>query len=472
MMQTLLKPIQPPGRGRKVIWLLFALLATMTVYASEDKGKPGEAEDYQAAYVLVLEGKWSQAEEKLENFLKKHSKSRWNDDAQFWRCYIQARQAENKELAFSCFESFTDAFPKSSYVKDAQAEMVTLARDLVKQGKPEYEEKVRKLRESQASETTIMVLSALRDIGDAQAWDALLDYFDQSDDARIRKAIVGMLDDFERPDVPKTLVTIYKKDESNLVKEQALKTLSSFDQSMEAADFLKSVALDEKESQELRKRAVRELTDFEQLNLLPFFEQLAFHPSPDLAKVAVGEIGEHKTPEAFQALLRIYEKSENKDVRRRILGTLGDDFGGEALDFLTSVAGSATDRDFVRSAVGAMAEIEDPSLLERFKKLLGSATDQDARRYIIRGICELKSPKAAEVLQDFLANHADPETRKEAARGLAEQSGDESIPILKKAALEDSSAMVRKYAIKALGEINSAKAREALIDILKVEKPN
>ena len=46
-----------------------------------------DAKAYKQAYNLILEEKWEEANNALAEFIGKHSRSAWVDDARFWQCY-------------------------------------------------------------------------------------------------------------------------------------------------------------------------------------------------------------------------------------------------------------------------------------------------------------------------------------------------------------------------------------------------
>lgn len=436
----------------------------------DDQSPEGKA--YRAAYGLVLEGKWNQADEALSSFIKTYPRSRWTDDTHFWRCYISARKSGNKEVAFTCFESFASNFPRSSYIKDAQAEMVTLARDLVKQGKPEYEDKVRDLKRSQEVETTLMVLSALRDIGDDQAWDALLDYYAKSDNERIRKAIVRMLDDFKRDDASKMLMDIFKKDASQQVRLQALRTLGEFENDPAVSTFMRNIVTNERESMTIRKQALSRLGDFKSQDHAALFEEIALQGPPELSRTAVNQIANMKDGSGFDTLVSVYEKSSQINVKRKILSVLADRYSLRSIDVLEKAAITSQHRDVRRTAIYALAEVEHPSVLKRLEHIIDTVNDSDTRRYAIRGIGELKGAPAVQSLVKILEKHNDPRTRREAARSLANIAKADAVEHLKKAAINDSNFDVRKSAIDALGDIKHISARKALIEILEQNQKN
>jgi len=452
------------------------VLATLVVTGlwgfatSARKDDSPEAKKYRAAYGLVLEGKWDQAGKALDDFLAQFSGNKWTDDAHFWRCYIQARKAVDKEAAFGCFETFVGMFPRSSYIKDAQAEMVTLARDLVKQGKTEYEEKVRELRQSQEKETTLMVLYALRDIGDDQAKMALVDYLNQSEDEKIRKSIVSMLGDFKDADTFDILVKTFKEDPSISVKRQALRSMSEQEDNGKALQFLKNVVVDESQPMEVRKTALGNLDEFDGVDLRPFLEKVALGSDRDLARRAVREIGDVRDTATWDSLVRIYEKSGDVDLRRTVLRTMGDDYGIQAYEILTTVATKGETRELRRTAISAMAEIEHRSTLDRLVNIVNASTDRDTREYAIRAIGRTEMPEARTLLMQLISGESDPEARVAAIRGLENLEDNGTIADLKKIALEDNNLKVRKAAIRALQHFENTEARMALIEILKANQ--
>lgn len=450
-----------------VTYLLLWLSISMIFASPGNRESSAANEAYKKAYGLVLEGRWQEANVALEQFLEENKRSKWTDDAEFWLCYIASRNESNKEKAYQCFAQFVQNFPKSSYRADAEAEMVSLARDLVKAGKPEYEDKVRVLRQSQEKETTLMVLSALRDIGDDQAWDALLNVYEGTQDERMRKAIISMLDDFKEVNAAEKLISIYKNESSVVLRKEAIRSLKSLRENSRALAFLKEIASDEAEEMTLRKAALRSLGAFEDPSLIPFFEKVALQGDGDLALTAVRELGDNKHFANWDILLRIYNETSNPKVKSRVLATMGDEYGTRSLDFLTRVARESKTNDLRRSAIRALADVEHESVFGRLMKIIDEAPDSDTRKYGIRSLGDLKGEQVATALIGYLNSHRDASTRKEAAYALGESAKKSAIPHLKKAALGDTNKHVRRAAIRAIKELGGPDASAALIEILQ-----
>ena len=458
-----------PGYRRLVVLVLISTCLWTTAASAPSDDSP-EAQKYRAAYGLVLEGKWDQAGKALDEFLSQFKGNKWTDDAHFWRCYIEARKANDKEAAFACFENFAGMFPRSSYIKDAQAEMVTLARDLVKQGKTEYEEKVRELRQSQEKETTLMVLYALRDIGDEKAKQALVDYLKKSEDEKIRKSIVSMLGDFKDMDTFDILVQTFNNDESLTVRRQALRSMSEQNSNAQALEFLKKVTLDQSQEMEIRKTALGNLDEFEGVDLRGFLEKIAMGNERDLARRAVHEISDVRDKTTWDTLLRIYEKSNDADLKRTVLRTLGDDYGTQAFEILTTVALKGESHELRRTAISSIAEIQHASTLDRLASIVNGTVDRKTREYAIRAIGRTEMPEAKAVLMQLVSKESDPEARVAAVRGLENLEDDAIIPDLKKIAIEDNNLKVRKAAIRALQHFENSEARSALMEILEAKQ--
>jgi hypothetical protein len=164
--------------------------AVMVVGAAKVWAQDSYDDAFEAANNLVLDEEWSSAVTALQRFLRDHPDGRRTDDANFFICYAMDKQSPNSESAFGCYENFVDDFRSSSYADDAQSAMIRIGQRLSREGRPEYGERIRSLRENDDQEVAIAALYALQNIGDDEALETMIGLFDRTTNEEIKKKIV------------------------------------------------------------------------------------------------------------------------------------------------------------------------------------------------------------------------------------------------------------------------------------------
>jgi len=97
-----------------------------------------DAKAYQQAHNLVLDEKWDNAIDVLQTFIEKYPKSKWVDDARFWKCYAGEKKGDDLEAVFECYQKFVKKYRNSKWTDDAKSNMIRLGTKLSKMGKPGY----------------------------------------------------------------------------------------------------------------------------------------------------------------------------------------------------------------------------------------------------------------------------------------------------------------------------------------------
>jgi HEAT repeat protein len=154
------------------------LVSALTLLPFDVRAQRGQEKDalaYRQAYNLVLEEKWDEALKAMEDLVKNYAKSTWADDARFWQCQAREKLGQSGEEVFKCYQEFIAAFAESELTDDARSNMVRLGRGLVKAGKPEYEAIIQTLEEDQRADVRLAALYALRDIGEKESLQTIID---------------------------------------------------------------------------------------------------------------------------------------------------------------------------------------------------------------------------------------------------------------------------------------------------------
>src|ERR1041384_6280476 len=208
-------------KTRVLVSLTLLLLASARLAPAGLMAQSTAPKAYEAAYSLILEEKWSDAQKALTGFIKEHPKSNLVDAAQYWNCYTRDKLGENKEAVFNCYRTFIKEYPKSKWVKDARSNMVNIGYQLSREGKPEYEKIVKGMDEAGDEDVKLAALYALGNMGSKEAYSTIVSLYAGMPSENIRSKIVYILGNFETSESRQKLSEIALKDPSIKVRKDA-----------------------------------------------------------------------------------------------------------------------------------------------------------------------------------------------------------------------------------------------------------
>src|SRR5712692_9786920 len=134
--------MQTPTK-RPLAQLMLVVVSCGLLIQSQSRAQETATKAYEKAYNYILDEKWTDAQKSFADLIKKYQKSNLLDAASYWYCYTRDKLGENKEQVFECYRDFIKSYPKSKWVGDAKSNMVHLAYQLDREGKPEYGEIVK-----------------------------------------------------------------------------------------------------------------------------------------------------------------------------------------------------------------------------------------------------------------------------------------------------------------------------------------
>ena len=176
-----------------ICFLIFSISNVFSAAAYFEIEQDSDAKTYQKAHNLVLDEKWDSAISTLQNFIEKYPKSKWVDDARFWKCYAGEKKGDDLESVFECYQKFVKRHRSSKWTDDAKSNMVRLGTKLSKMGKTEYTAIVKTMQDSENEEVSLTALYALQSIGSDKALDVTIDLFDKTKSERVKEKIVYVI---------------------------------------------------------------------------------------------------------------------------------------------------------------------------------------------------------------------------------------------------------------------------------------
>ncbi|MFC1555451.1 HEAT repeat domain-containing protein [candidate division KSB1 bacterium] len=182
--------------------IIFALLFTSSISVSASEQDP-DAVAYKAAYQMILNENYVQAQKSYANFLQKFKKSKYRDDAAYWQSFAVMKLARNNQaqlaMAFEMLSTFVDTYPESRWTDDAKTNMITIHQKLNTQDKRKYQRIVVQFRRSRDEEVALAAIQALTRIDEKAAVPDLIEIYNQSKSENVKNRIISMLVRYDAP---------------------------------------------------------------------------------------------------------------------------------------------------------------------------------------------------------------------------------------------------------------------------------
>lgn len=445
---------------RRLVILASLALAPPAVAGAAAANQGVEA--YRAAYGYVLDESWTDAERAFSAFVDEHPSSEWADDAAFWRCYARERARMDPGPTFECYLELRDRWPDSEWADDAERAAVSVARRLAREGDDSYLGRVRGF-EPDDEGTTVAVLAALAEVGDAASVQAILDRLEQTADPRLRAEMVEILKDAEPGAATDAIVRLARTDPAPQVRETAVEVIADLDGAPQLKLLAEIARTDPHPG--VRTAATWGLGERGDERALPLLKELARGADPEVAEAAVEAIAESGWSGTLDFLEQLFAETGSAALRRSIIDGIADAHRERALPWLRDLVGSDIP-DIAEAAIEGLGEIEHPDAVSALDEAVRTAGLRSLRLAAVDALAEHESPAAFEALLRILETAADSRVRAAAAEGLGWREDDRAVEPLARAARLDPDPGVRASATEALGDIGSARARDALIELL------
>jgi HEAT repeat protein len=201
-----------------------------------------------------------------------------------------------------------------------------------------------------------------------EALDALITVAGSNVTEAVRVTAVDEIGDYEGSKAAGALVEIARSNAPIAVRREALDELGNR-RTSDSFGVLRGIALGREETA-LRESALSELRAWG-AEAAPIFEQIALEdPEQGLRRDAVSALGRLEGGAGFEALVRIYENSEDTRIRAGAIDLLWRINEANSLDTVIAAAKSDSDPDIRRRAVQILGRSEDPKAQAALREIL------------------------------------------------------------------------------------------------------
>ncbi|MGH7664039.1 MAG: HEAT repeat domain-containing protein [Gemmatimonadaceae bacterium] len=295
------------------------------------------------------------------------------------------------------------------------------------------------------AEVRRVTISALGDIGDPRAIEALSQALRSDPDAEVRKMAAWALGEIEEAAAVPALAEASRSDESMEVRRMAVWAMGQIEDPSAVPAI--GAALQSTSDAETRKMAVWALGQIESPTSVGIVTPLLSDDDAEVRKQAAWALGQIESPNAVQAL-GASVRDADPEVRAMAVWALGQIEAEAGAPFLATAL--ADERaDVRRNAARALGELDlgaaPPALINALKD-----SDVQVRRMAARALGEIEDPAAVPALSAAMRD-SDSETRMASLRALSEIRDPAALEVII-AALKDEDPEIRRLAARALGQ--------------------
>jgi HEAT repeat protein/outer membrane protein assembly factor BamD (BamD/ComL family) len=402
---------------------------------------------------LIEDEKWAEAEKRFRDFLRDYPKHKETDAAMYWLAFTQKKQAHFSE-ADRLLVKLVNEYPKSSWVRDAQAMRLEIAPAL---GNVEYV--------NQVIASTAPPPPRPATVGQASR-------VQEPPPAAPVAPVIAAETPFPPGDVSITspegfaLISAYSQarnsgmDEKDEIKAIALQSLiqSNPERALPyIADILKN---DSQASKGLKESAIRLLGQYRGPNSTPLLLDLARNQTDTkLRRSAIYSLSNVDDEKVFDLLLDLATKANDPEVAKAALRALANHRNQRAKDMVGNLALSANSPLIRRDAIHYLGERNDDASIDKLIRIYDSESDPEIKKYAIYALSRNSNAKARQKLLDIARSNANEDVRAQAIQWLANRSDDTLVDELVKMYQADKSPKVRKQVIFSLSQMVSRGAK-------------
>ena len=180
-------------------------------------------------------------------------------------------------------------------------------------------------------------------------------------------------------------------------------------------------------------------------------------------------IGSHKSPEAV-TILQSALKESSEGIRAQAALWLGFTDNPEALNILTKFVEKEHSEEVLNEALAGINEMEDPAGTAQLISWAEKSQNRELRKQAIFWLGQKAIANIQNKIKDYAFNDKDTEIQKQAVVALAEMEGNAGLPQLIEIAKTHPNPEVRKHAIIFLGDSGDPRARQAILEILRLSQ--
>ncbi len=190
------------------------------------------------------------------------------------------------------------------------------------------------------------------------------------------------------------------------------------------------------------------------------------NPDPRLRLTAIKRLGELKSEQVTDELIKIYDADRTKEIRTAILRGLMEGRTPRGTAKVMEIARAGDDLATRQYAIRYIGQMNDAASLDELIRIFDADKTKEIRSQIVRALAERQDPRAHAKLFEIARQGETPELRIEAIRRLG-NGGRVSIDQLLQLYTSETNVQIKGSLLRAFADSNDPRAVGKLLDIAR-----
>jgi HEAT repeat protein len=311
-------------------------------------------------------------------------------------------------------------------------------------------------------------IDAIGQTDEAGAVAALKNLFSSLLDRELRKEIVeAAAQNREEDAAVDFLIKVAEGETDREVGREAIEGLGQMRDRRSFAALVK-IAGDPSADVDSQREAAESIGEREKDEALPALKNIIkTHPRADVRREAIEAVSEMEGEAAFLEEIALDEK-ESLELRKEAIDALGDSNAEEAVRRLEKLYRSISNRELKKEVIEAIEDSHDKAAAtDLLIKIARAEQDREARARAVSLLGEMNEDRAADFLFELYSAGQDEQIKEDVLEALGESSTKRSLQKLIDIARSDPSPKLRKKAVQLLSERDDPEAIKFLEGIIK-----
>jgi HEAT repeat protein len=311
-------------------------------------------------------------------------------------------------------------------------------------------------------------IDAIGQADEAGAVAALKNLFSSLSDRELRKEIVEAAAENKDEDAAVDfLIKVAEEEPDREVGREAIESLGQMKDRRSFATLVK-IAGDLSADVDSQREAAESIGEREKEEALPALKKIIkTHPRADVRREAIEAISEMEGETAFLEEIALDEK-ESLELRKEAIDALGDSHAEDAVRRLEKLYRSISNRELKEEVIEAIEDSHDKSAAtDLLINIARTEQDREARARAVSLLGEMNEDRAADFLFELYSAGQNEQIKVDVLEALGESTTKRSLQKLIDIARSDPSPKMRKKAVQLLGERDDPEAIKFLEGIIK-----
>ena len=190
------------------------------------------------------------------------------------------------------------------------------------------------------------------------------------------------------------------------------------------------------------------------------------NPDAKLRMTAIRRLGDQRSDQVTDELIKIYDADRNKDIRAQVLRALVDTRSPRGNAKVLEVARSGDDVMLRQLSIRYLGDAKDAASVDELIRIYDADQSKEIRMQVLRALAERDEPKAHEKIWQVARQGETPETRVMAIRMLGDH-GKMPMDELLQLYTTEQNIQIKQGLLRAFADSKDPRAQAKLLDIAR-----